>query len=93
MSESRTHAPGPWWVAELPRLDVTPDLIPTAWEATGLCCTSRRQKRPGHEQRQLLRYTKGNTPTRPSLVGRPCASSIVVLRSSATLHELRKGLR
>ena len=54
MSESRTHAPGPWWVDELPRLDVTPDLIPTAWEATGLCCTSRRQKRPGHEQRQLL---------------------------------------
>ena len=54
MSELRTHAPGPWWVDELPRLDVTPDLIPTAWEATALCC-AHQQKRPGHEQRQLLR--------------------------------------
>ena len=38
-------------------------------------------------------HTKGNTPTRPSVAGGPCASSIVALRSRATLRELREGLR
>lgn len=53
MSELRTHAPGPWWVEELTRSDVTPDRIPTAWKARH--CAAHWQKGPGHEQRHPLR--------------------------------------
>lgn len=52
MSELRTHARGPWWVEVLPRSDVTPDRIPTAWKARHRA--AHWQKRPGHEQRHLL---------------------------------------
>ena len=53
MSELRTHAPGPWWVEDLPRSGVTPDRIPTAWKARH--CAAHLQKRPGHEQLHRLR--------------------------------------
>ncbi|KAF1717186.1 hypothetical protein CSC75_19155 [Pseudoxanthomonas wuyuanensis] len=46
-----------------------------------------------HQPRLRASQTKGNTPMRPSLSGGPCASSIVALRSRATLRELREGLR
>ena len=42
MSELRTHAPGPWWVEELPRSDVTPDRIPLHGRHGIVLHTSRR---------------------------------------------------
>ena len=44
MSELRTHAPGPWWVEELTRSDVTPHRIPTAWMARH--CAAQEQRHP-----------------------------------------------
>jgi hypothetical protein len=94
MPDLRTHARGPWWVEELPRSHVTRLTGSPLHGRHGIVLpTSKRGRATSSLIRCAASHTKGNTPTRPSMAGGPCASSIVALRSRATLHELRKGLR